>query len=69
VRWPVGAAVLDGELYSGDGAEGIDAILATRQQAGSGVAFAAFDPPGAHEKGVRLGQRQTDDGSGGTEGR
>jgi ATP-dependent DNA ligase len=32
VRWPVERAVIDGELYSGDGAEGIHAILAARQQ-------------------------------------
>jgi ATP-dependent DNA ligase len=36
-------AVIDGELYSGDGAEGIDAILAARQQVRGDVAFAAFD--------------------------
>jgi ATP-dependent DNA ligase len=34
VRWPVQAAVLDGELYSGDGMDGIDGILLARQQPG-----------------------------------
>jgi bifunctional non-homologous end joining protein LigD len=43
VRWPVERAVIDGELYSGDGAEGIDAILAARGQVGSPVTFAGFD--------------------------
>ena len=43
VRWPADRAVIDGELYSGDGAEGIDAILAARQQAAGVVTFAAFD--------------------------
>jgi ATP-dependent DNA ligase len=43
VRWPVERAVIDGELYSGDGAEGIDAVLTARQQAGGNVTFAAFD--------------------------
>jgi ATP-dependent DNA ligase len=43
VRWPVEQAVIDGELYSGDGAEGIDAILTARQQTGGNVTFAAFD--------------------------
>ena len=43
VRWPVEGAVIDGELYSGDGMDGIDGILTARQQAGSPVTFAAFD--------------------------
>ena len=43
VRWPIERAVIAGELYSGDGAEGIDAIFAARQQVGSAVVFAALD--------------------------
>jgi len=30
VRWPLSAAIRDGELFSGEGAEGIDAILTAR---------------------------------------
>jgi ATP-dependent DNA ligase len=43
VRWPVKAAILDGELFSGEGRDGIDAILAARNGDGADVAFAAFD--------------------------
>jgi bifunctional non-homologous end joining protein LigD len=43
LRWPVSRAVLDGELFSGGGSDGIDAILAARQRNGSDTAFAAFD--------------------------
>jgi bifunctional non-homologous end joining protein LigD len=43
VHWPVRSACLDGELYSGEGSEGIDAILMARGQPGSPVAFGAFD--------------------------
>jgi hypothetical protein len=43
VRWPMQAAVLDGELFSGDGSEGIDAILEARGRAGSATAIALFD--------------------------
>jgi hypothetical protein len=40
VRWPLSAAIRDGELFSGEGAEGIDAILTARNGDGSGVALA-----------------------------
>jgi ATP-dependent DNA ligase len=43
VRWPVAAAILDGELFSGEGSEGIDAILQARGRAGSADAIACFD--------------------------
>jgi len=39
VRWPLSAAIRDGELFSGEGAEGIDAILTARNGDGSGVAW------------------------------
>jgi hypothetical protein len=40
VRWPVKAAILDGELFSGEGSEGIDAILEARGRAESSSAHA-----------------------------
>lgn len=43
IRWPAGAAVLDGELFSGTGMDGIDAILTARQRDGRDIAFGAFD--------------------------
>jgi ATP-dependent DNA ligase len=43
VRWPVDQAVLDGELFAGEGIEGVDAVLAARGRGGGAVAFAAFD--------------------------
>jgi ATP-dependent DNA ligase len=48
----VNQVVLDGELFSGDGAEGIDAILVARGGDGANVAFAAFDV-------LQLGGRET----------
>src|SRR5262245_2424627 len=43
VRWPVAAAILDGEAVAGDGSEGIQAVFEARNQSGSAMAFAAFD--------------------------
>src|SRR5256885_2005009 len=42
-RWPVRQAVLDGELFSNEGMDGIDGILTARHQARADVAFGAFD--------------------------
>ena len=43
IRWPVAAAVLDGEALAGDGSEGIQAVFEARTRSGSSMAFAAFD--------------------------
>jgi ATP-dependent DNA ligase len=43
IRWPVRAAVLDGELFSGIGTDGVDPILTARQRDGGDVSFMAFD--------------------------
>jgi bifunctional non-homologous end joining protein LigD len=43
IRWPVAAAVLDGEAVAGDGSEGIQAVFESRNRSGSPMAFAAFD--------------------------
>jgi ATP-dependent DNA ligase len=43
LRWPIKAAVLDGELFSGEGRDGIDAILTARNGDEDDVSFAAFD--------------------------
>jgi ATP dependent DNA ligase-like protein len=48
----VRSACLDGELYSREGSEGIDAILMARNQPGTAVAFAAFDLLTAGEQDV-----------------
>ena len=42
-RWPVAAAVLDGEAVAGDGSEDIQAVFEARNRSGSPMAFAAFD--------------------------
>jgi bifunctional non-homologous end joining protein LigD len=42
IRWPVAAAVLDGEAVAGDGSEGIPAVFEARHRLGSPMAFAAF---------------------------
>jgi ATP-dependent DNA ligase len=34
IRWPVRQAVIDGELFSNEGMDGIDGILTARHQAG-----------------------------------
>jgi bifunctional non-homologous end joining protein LigD len=41
--WPVGAAVLDGELFHGNGADGIEAVLSARTGNGRDLALAVFD--------------------------
>jgi bifunctional non-homologous end joining protein LigD len=43
IRWPVAAAVLDGEAVAGDGSEGIQAVFEVRHRPRSPMAFAAFD--------------------------
>ena len=43
IRWPVAAAVLDGEAVAGDGSEGIQAVFEARTRPGSPMAFVAFD--------------------------
>jgi bifunctional non-homologous end joining protein LigD len=43
IRWPVAAAVLDGEAVAGDGSEGIQAVFEARNRSGSLMAFATFD--------------------------
>jgi ATP-dependent DNA ligase len=43
VRWPVKSAILDGELFQGNGADGIESLLAARNRDGQDVALAMFD--------------------------
>jgi ATP-dependent DNA ligase len=43
LRWPVAAAVLDGQAVAGDGSEGIQAVFEARNRSGSPMAFAVFD--------------------------
>jgi ATP-dependent DNA ligase len=43
VRWPVDHAILDGELFQGNGADGIDSVLAARTRDGGDLALAVFD--------------------------
>jgi bifunctional non-homologous end joining protein LigD len=43
LRWPMPAAILDGELFHGNGADGIDSVFAARAGRGDDLAFAAFD--------------------------
>jgi ATP-dependent DNA ligase len=43
IRWPVRAAVLDGELCSGIGLDGVDGILTACQQDGGDASFMVFD--------------------------
>src|SRR5262245_48340350 len=43
LRWPMDAAVLDGEACAGDGHEGIQAVFEERNRAGGDMSFMAFD--------------------------
>jgi ATP-dependent DNA ligase len=42
-RWPVKSAILDGELFQGNGVDGIERVLAARNGDGQDLAFAVFD--------------------------
>src|SRR5262249_4865702 len=43
LRWPVDAAILDGEACAGDGHEGIQAVFEERNRDGGDMSFLAFD--------------------------
>jgi ATP-dependent DNA ligase len=43
VRWPIEAAVLDGEACAGDGHEGIQAVFEERTREGGEMSFLALD--------------------------
>jgi bifunctional non-homologous end joining protein LigD len=42
-RWPVQSAILDGELFQGNGADGVERVLAARHGDGQDLALAVFD--------------------------
>jgi ATP-dependent DNA ligase len=43
IRWPVDHAIFDGELFQGNGADGIDSVLTARTRDGADLAVALFD--------------------------
>jgi ATP-dependent DNA ligase len=43
IPWPMEAAVLDGEVFAGNGCDGIDSVFAARDREGGATAVAVFD--------------------------